>query len=204
MSILVPARRLHSLGVRIALSRVTFEETSLAGAFVIGLEPHSDERGFFARTWCRNELEALGLDAQVAQCSVSFNTRAGTLRGLHFQASPYEEVKLVRCTAGAIFDVIVDLRPESPTFGRHYAVTLSKENRRTLYIPKGVAHGFQTLLPNTEVAYQMSEFYHADYARGVRWNDPSFGIDWPMTENRIINERDRTYPDFQDSVFRQR
>ena len=175
---------------------VTFEETPLRGVFVIGLEPFSDERGFFARTWCQREFEEHGLDTGVAQCNVSFNARAGTLRGLHFQAAPHEEIKLVRCVAGAIFDVVVDLRPESPSFKRHYTITLSAQNRRALYIPTGFAHGFQTLEPNTEVAYQMSESYQPDFSRGVRWNDPAFGIAWPETENRILNERDRTYPDF--------
>jgi dTDP-4-dehydrorhamnose 3,5-epimerase len=169
----------------------------LPGAFVIDVEPLSDERGFFARTWCQREFEARGLDTRLAQCNVSFNARAGTLRGLHYQASPHEEVKLVRCTAGAIFDVIVDLRPESPTLGRHHSVVLSSVNRRSLYIPRGFAHGFQTLEDGTEVAYQMSEFHDADYARGVRWNDPAFGIEWPEAAARIMNLRDRTYPDFR-------
>jgi dTDP-4-dehydrorhamnose 3,5-epimerase len=180
-----------------------FEETPLGGAFVIDLEPLADERGFFARTWCQREFEAHGLEPRLVQCSVSFNTQAGTLRGLHYQAAPHEEVKVVRCTAGAIFDVIVDLRSESPTLAHHYSVTLSSVNRRMLYIPRGFAHGFQTLERDTEVAYQMSEFHDPDCARGVRWNDPAFGIVWPMTENRSMNERDQTYPDFRHPLLEQ-
>jgi dTDP-4-dehydrorhamnose 3,5-epimerase len=166
---------------------VKFAETALRGAFEIDLEPHADERGFFARTWCQDEFEAHGLNSRIVQCSVSFNNRAGTLRGLHYQASPHEETKVVRCTAGAVFDVIVDLRPGSPTLGRYHAVILSSTNRRVLYIPGGIAHGFQTLENDTEVAY----------ARGVRWNDPAFGITWPDATERTMNDRDRTYPDFQ-------
>jgi dTDP-4-dehydrorhamnose 3,5-epimerase len=174
---------------------VIFTETALGGAFTIDVEPIADERGFFARTWCQRELDARGLDARVVQCSVSFNLHPGTLRGLHYQAAPHEEVKLVRCTAGAIFDVIVDLRTGSPTFARHFGVVLSARNHRMLYVPKGFAHGFQTLEPETEVAYQMSEFYHPDLACGVRWDDPALGIEWPPADKRIMNERDRTYPD---------
>ena len=173
-----------------------FVEAPLLGAFVIDLEPLCDERGFFARTWCQREFEARGLETRLAQCSVSFNTRAGTLRGLHYQAAPYEEVKVVRCTAGAVFDVIVDLRAGSATFARSYSVILSSANKRLLYIPRGFAHGFQTLEDGTEVAYQMSEFHHPEYARGVRWNDPAFGITWPTTGSRIMSGRDQTYPDF--------
>jgi dTDP-4-dehydrorhamnose 3,5-epimerase len=174
---------------------VILAETALSGAFTIDVEPIADERGFFARTWCQRELEARGLETLVVQCSVSFNRHAGTLRGLHYQAAPHQEVKLVRCTAGAIFDVIVDLRAGSPTFARHVGVVLSARNHRMLYVPKGFAHGFQTLEPETEVTYQMSEFYHPDLACGVRWDDPALGIEWPSSDNRIMNERDRTYPD---------
>jgi dTDP-4-dehydrorhamnose 3,5-epimerase len=178
-----------------------FVETPIGGAFVVDLEPLSDERGFFARTWCQREFEAHGLETRLVQCSVSFNQQAGTLRGLHYQAAPYAEVKLVRCISGAVFDVIVDLRSGSPTFARHYSVILSAVNRRLLYIPEGCAHGFQTLEQDTEVAYQMSEFHRPDYSRGVRWNDPAFGIAWPPTETRIVNQRDQTYPDFQHPVL---
>ena len=172
-----------------------FTETKLAGAFVIELERHTDERGFFARTFCWQEFEAHGLKAEVAQCNVSFNKRKGTLRGMHYQAPPFAEAKLVRCTAGSIYDVIIDLRPASATFKRHFAVELSAENHRMLYIPESFAHGFQTLEDDTEVFYQMAQRYSAEHARGVRWNDPAFGIEWPKGE-RIIIERDRNYPDF--------
>jgi dTDP-4-dehydrorhamnose 3,5-epimerase len=172
-----------------------FTETKLAGAFVIELERHTDERGFFARTFCQQEFEAHGLKAEVAQCNVSFNKRKGTLRGMHYQAAPFAEAKLVRCTAGSIYDVIIDLRPASATFKRHFAVELSAENHRMLYIPEDFAHGFQTLVDDTEVFYQMAQRYSAERARGVRWNDPAFGIEWPKGE-RIIIERDQNYPDF--------
>jgi dTDP-4-dehydrorhamnose 3,5-epimerase len=172
-----------------------FTETKLAGAFVIELERHADERGFFARTFCQQEFEAHGLKAEVAQCNVSFNKRKGTLRGMHYQAAPFAEAKLVRCTAGSIYDVIIDLRPASATFKRHFAVELSAENHRMLYIPEDFAHGFQTLEDDTEVFYQMAQRYSAEHARGVRWNDPAFGIEWPKGE-RIIIERDQNYPDF--------
>jgi dTDP-4-dehydrorhamnose 3,5-epimerase len=172
-----------------------FTETKLAGAFVIELERHTDERGFFARTFCQQEFEAHGLKAEVAQCNVSFNKRKGTLRGMHYQAAPFAEAKLVRCTAGSIYDVIIDLRPASSTFKRHFAVELSAENHRMLYIPESFAHGFQTLEDDAEVFYQMAKQYSAEHARGVRWNDPAFGIEWPKGE-RIIIERDQNYPDF--------
>ena len=173
-----------------------FAKTNLGGALVIDVEKFSDERGFFARTWCEREFEEHGLETRLVQCSISFNRVAGTLRGLHYQAAPHEETKVVRCTAGSIFDVIVDLRADSLTVGRHYSVVLSSANRRMLYVPRGFAHGFQTLEDDTEVAYQMSQFYQPDSARGVRWDDPAFAIQWPAAEHRIINERDQSYPDF--------
>lgn len=169
--------------------------TGLARAFVIEPEPLRDERGFFARTWCAREFEAHGLDPRLAQCSISFNARRGTLRGMHYQVPPHQEVKLVRCTAGAIHDVIIDLRPGSPTFKKHFAAVLTAENRLMLYAPEGFAHGFQTLTDGAEVFYQISTPYTPQAARGVRWDDPTFGIDWPP-DDRIINERDRSYPDF--------
>jgi dTDP-4-dehydrorhamnose 3,5-epimerase len=172
--------------------------TELPGAYIVDIEPHQDERGFFARTWCQREFEQHGLNPHLAQCSNSYNKRKGTLRGMHYQAAPHAEVKLIRCTAGAIFDVIIDLRPASPAFTRHIAVVLSAENRRMLYVPEGCAHGFQTLEDNTEVFYQMSEFYAPEYARGVRWNDRAFGIAWPHAD-RIIIDRDQQYPDFSPS-----
>ena len=156
---------------------------------------HEDDRGFFARTFCRREFEARGLNPQVVQCNVSFNKRKGSLRGMHFQASPYSEAKLVRCTAGSIYDVIIDLRASSSAFRKHFGVELSARNRKMLYIPEEFAHGFQTLEDDTEVFYQMSQYYSPEHSGGVRWDDPAFGISWPPGE-RIIIERDRTYPDF--------
>jgi dTDP-4-dehydrorhamnose 3,5-epimerase len=172
-----------------------FTETRLPGAFIIDLHRQEDERGFFARVWCQREFEAHRLNPRLVQCSVSFNKKKGTLRGMHFQFPPHEEAKLVRCPMGAIYDVILDLRPHSPTFTEHVGVVLSAENHKMVYVPEGVAHGFQTLEDNTEVFYQMSEFYAPASARGVRWDDPAFGIPWPAAE-RIISERDRRYPDF--------
>ncbi len=172
-----------------------FIPTRLAGAFILEPEKQEDDRGFFARTWCQRELEAHGLNPRLVQCSISFNKKKGTLRGLHFQSAPHEEAKLVRCTMGAIYDVILDLRGHSPTFKEHVAVVLSAENRKMLYVPEGLAHGFQTLEDHTEVFYQMSEFYVPASAGGVRWDDPAFGIQWPAAD-RIISERDRSYPDF--------
>lgn len=174
-----------------------FIPTELPDAFVIDVEPRRDERGLFARTWCRQELAAHGLNTAVEQCSLSFNPRKGTLRGMHFQAPPYEEVKMVRCTRGTIYDVIVDLRPSSPGFRRWFGIELSAENRRMLYIPEGMAHGFLTRAPDTEVTYQMSRAYVAEAARGVRWNDPAFGIEWPGPVE-VISERDRSYADYKD------
>lgn len=157
---------------------------------------HEDQRGFFARTFCRHEFEARGLNPAVVQCNISFNRFKGCLRGMHFQVSPHSEVKLVRCTAGSIYDVIIDLRPSSPTFRKHFGIELSAQNRKMLYVPQELAHGFQTLEDDTEVFYQMSQYYSPEYSRGVRWDDPAFGIQWPAGE-RIIVERDRTYPDFR-------
>ncbi len=172
-----------------------FRATSLAGAYVIEGERLEDERGFFARSFCRREFEAQGLVPDLVQCNISFNRRRGTLRGLHYQAAPHEEPKLVRCTLGRVHDVTVDLRPESETFKKHLAVTLSSENRTMLYVPAGLAHGFLTLEDDSEVFYQMAQFYHPTSARGVRWDDPAFGIEWPA-EPTVISERDRSYPDF--------
>ena len=172
-----------------------FEETELRGAFLIRLEKREDERGFFARSWCQHECEAHGLNPRVVQCNVSFNAHKGTLRGLHYQTVPHQEAKLVRCTAGAIYDVIVDLRPGSPDFRKHVAFTLSATNHDMLYVPEGLAHGFMTLEDSTEVFYQMSEFYCQESSKGVRWNDPSFGIEWPSTP-RIISDRDQSYADY--------
>jgi dTDP-4-dehydrorhamnose 3,5-epimerase len=173
-----------------------FIETKLAGAFLIQPQPVEDERGFFARTWCQHELEEHGLVSRLAQCSVSYNRRKGTLRGMHYQIAPHQEEKVVRCTQGALWDVIVDLRPESPTFKQWVGYELSAGNRAQLYIPVGCAHGFQTLEDETEALYMISGFYHPESARGVRWDDPAFGIQWPETDKRIISDRDGGYPDF--------
>lgn len=172
-----------------------FQETKLAGVFEIYLEPNTDERGFFARTWCQEEFGDHGLNSKLVQCSVSLNSRKGTLRGVHYQSAPFAETKVVRCTSGAIYDVVLDLREQSPTFKQWFATVLSAENRHSVYIPEGCAHGFMTLKDGSEVLYQMSEFYHPEVGRGVRWNDPAFQIVWPA-DVEVISERDRTYPDF--------
>jgi dTDP-4-dehydrorhamnose 3,5-epimerase len=176
---------------------MVFNETKLKGAFVIELEKHEDERGFFARTFCQREFAAHGLNPQFVQCSVSFNKTKGTLRGMHYQAPPHAECKLIRCTQGGIYDVIIDLRPSSQTFKQHLTMGLSAANRHMLFVPEGFAHGFQTVLDDTEVFYQMSKFFAPESARGVRWNDPAFGIQWPAVEPRVISDRDANYPDFQ-------
>jgi dTDP-4-dehydrorhamnose 3,5-epimerase len=173
---------------------VIFTETEIPGAFVIELFKVEDERGFFARSWCQREFEEHGLNPRIVQCNISFNKERGTIRGMHYQEAPHEEARLVRCTSGAIYDVIVDLRPASPAYLRHFATVLTAKNRKLLYVPEGFAHGFQTLEDNTEVFYQMSEYYHAGSARGVRWNDPALGIRWPEPV-RVISEKDRGYAD---------
>ena len=170
-----------------------FLPTPLAGAYLIELERLDDERGFFARSFCQNEFKVHGLDPVVAQCNVSFNRKRGTLRGLHYQAEPHAKAKLVRCTRGAVWDVIVDVRQGSPTARSWHAVELTAENYRALYIPAGFAHGFQTLEDDTEVLYQMSEYYHAESARGILWDDPALQINWPLS-NPTVSERDRSYP----------
>lgn len=174
---------------------MTFRETTIVGVWVIEPQLHEDERGFFARTWDRGEFAAHGLNDRLVQTSLSFNKRRGTLRGLHYQVAPHDETKLVRCTAGAIFDVAVDLRPGSETLRRWVGVELSIENRLALYVPGGCAHGFLTLTDGAEVNYLMSAPHVPDSARGVRFDDPSFNIDWPG-EVVVINDRDRSYPDF--------
>lgn len=171
-----------------------FVELALGGAFLIEPERHEDERGFFARTFCADEFAARQLNPVVAQCSVSYNRRRGTLRGLHYQAAPHGEDKLVRCTAGAVFDVIVDLRPGSPTFKRWLGVELGAADRQMLYIPAGFAHGFQTLADDTELLYQMSTPYVPAAARGIRWDDPDLGIAWPPVAKRVISPRDLALP----------
>jgi dTDP-4-dehydrorhamnose 3,5-epimerase len=176
-----------------------FTETELPGAYVIDLEPIEDPRGFFARTWSDEEYAERGLETRVAQCNVSLTKRRGTVRGMHFQRPPHEEVKLVRCTKGALHDVIVDLRPSSTAFRRWIGVELSHENRRALYVPRGFAHGFQTLADDTEVFYMISESYARESASGVRWDDPSFGIVWPLGDPTEISDKDRGWPDFTDA-----
>jgi dTDP-4-dehydrorhamnose 3,5-epimerase len=170
-----------------------FRETTLPGAWLIEPEPVADERGYFARAWCARELKAHGLADVFVQSSVSFNRRRGTLRGLHYQAAPHEEAKLVRCTQGTVYDVIVDLRPGSPTLGTWHGVALSAANCRTLYVPPGCAHGFQTLTDDAELLYHISVEYRPDAARGVRWDDSTLAIDWPLPDP-ILSERDRALP----------
>jgi dTDP-4-dehydrorhamnose 3,5-epimerase len=167
-----------------------FTETPIGGAFVIELEPHRDVRGFFARTFDAEELARRGLEGRIAQASISYNERRGTLRGMHYQVAPHEETKLVRCTRGAIVDVIADVREASPTRGKWFATELTFENRRMLYIPRGVAHGFQTLVDGSEIEYLISEAHHPESARGFRWDDPSFAIEWPVGE-KIVSEGDQ-------------
>jgi dTDP-4-dehydrorhamnose 3,5-epimerase len=170
-----------------------FSELRLRGAFVTDIEKHTDERGFFARTWDREEYRAHGLATGFTQCSLSYNEEAGTIRGLHFQRPPHAEVKIVQCLRGAIYDVIVDLRAESETFGQWTGLELSADDRRVLYIPERFAHGFQTLQPRTEVGYMISEAYVPEAASGVRYDDPGLAIDWPLPVSQI-SARDRTWP----------
>jgi len=177
-------------------NRMYFREIKLPGVYEIILEPHVDERGFFARSWCQKEFEEHGLNPRLVQCNISFNARKGTLRGMHFQAPPCAEAKVVRCTRGAIYDVVVDLRPSSPAYRKWIAAVLTYANRHMLYIPEGCAHGFLTLEDESEVFYQMSEFYDAESARGVRWNDPAFRITWPERVE-VISQRDGAYPAFE-------
>jgi dTDP-4-dehydrorhamnose 3,5-epimerase len=174
---------------------VIFKPASLPGVFIIEQERNEDVRGHFARTYCEKEFAARGLETRIAQCSISFNQRKGTLRGMHYQIEPFEEVKVVRCTRGAVYDVVIDLRKDSPGFKKHFAVELNEQNGKMLYIPAGFAHGFQTLADNTEVFYQISQSYSPEHARGLRWNDLAFRIPWPDDERTIL-ERDQNYPDF--------
>jgi len=173
---------------------VKFVSTEIAGVWLIVPEPIEDERGSFTRLFCRREFEAHGLNAELAQCSASFNKRKGTLRGLHFQAEPHGEDKIVRCTRGILYDVAADIRPKSPSYRRWCGFELSADNRTMLYIPRVVAHGFLTTSDDTEVFYQMSEFYHPESARGVRWDDPSLAIRWPQVPPALISDSDRSLP----------
>lgn len=172
-----------------------WNELPLAGAYLLEIEPVSDSRGFFARTWCNDEMRKVGLDVHFVQSSISYNERRGTIRGMHYQAEPHAESKLVRCTAGAIWDVLLDLRPDSATFRAWHAVELTAENRKSVYIPPGLAHGFQTMADKSEVSYQISNHYKPQAERGVRWNDPAFSIHWPL-EAAMISDRDRSFADF--------
>ncbi|NLB78022.1 MAG: dTDP-4-dehydrorhamnose 3,5-epimerase [Clostridiaceae bacterium] len=169
-----------------------FQETELQGVFLINIEKKQDERGFFARSWCASEFTERNLDSKLVQSNISHNSKKGTIRGLHYQSSPFEESKLVSCTKGELFDVVVDIRPDSPTFCKWISVVLSSSEYNMIYIPGGYAHGFQTLEDNTDVFYQMSEFFFPECSRGYRWNDPAFGIKWPLPCS-IISDRDKSY-----------
>jgi len=173
---------------------VIFTETELSGSYIIEPEKLEDDRGFFARSWCKKEFEKCGIDSKLVQCNISFNRKKGTLRGMHYQAAPYGEAKLIRCTRGSIYDVIIDLRPDSSTYKHWVAVELSGINHKMIFIPGDFAHGFLTLEDNTEVFYQMSEYFYHDYAKGIRWNDTEFNIQWPL-HVEVISDRDRNYPD---------
>ncbi len=175
-----------------------FKETKLRGVFIIEIQLLEDDRGFFGRSFCRNEFTDRWLNPDIVQSSISFSRKAGTLRGMHYQAAPHAEDKVVRCTRGSLYDVIIDLRRESSTFKKWFGLELTEDNHLALYVPKGFAHGFQTLTENTEVIYQMSEFYNSESACGVRWNDPAFGIQWPPVDKLIMSDRDRNWPDYRD------
>jgi dTDP-4-dehydrorhamnose 3,5-epimerase len=177
-----------------------FEPVGIVGATLVKIDPHRDERGFFARTFCVQEFEAQGLPGQFVQASVSYNERRGTVRGMHFQWPPSREGKLVRCLRGSLFDVLLDLRPDSPTYLMHHSVCLDQDSRDAVFIPHGVAHGFQTLADRTEVLYQMTDFFVPGLGAGVRWNDPVFAIAWPLSE-LVINAKDTDWPDFQRQTF---
>jgi dTDP-4-dehydrorhamnose 3,5-epimerase len=172
-----------------------FSATCLEGPYVVEPERLEDDRGFFARSWCQREFDALGLHSGLVQSNIGFNHKRGTLRGLHYQVAPHQEVKLVRCTRGAVWDVIVDLRPWSPTRGKWIGLELSEDNHKMLYVPAGFAHGYQTLTDDCELTYQTTEFFAPDAARGVRFDDPAFTISWPL-EVRVISDRDRSWPDY--------
>jgi dTDP-4-dehydrorhamnose 3,5-epimerase len=177
-----------------------FSPTRIRGAMVVEIEPRADERGLFARGFCRREFEAHGLNPNVAQANIGMSRQRGTLRGLHYQIPPHAETKLVRCTAGAIFDVIVDLRPGSASYKQWVGVELTAANRRMLYVPEGCAHGYLALADNSEVFYLVSEFYAPGAERGLRWNDPAFGIEWPVTGDPMLSDKDRGWPDWSEHV----
>jgi dTDP-4-dehydrorhamnose 3,5-epimerase len=177
-----------------------FTQTEIPGAYVISLEPKRDDRGFFARAWCESELGERNLCTRIAQCNVGFSPQKGTVRGIHWQEAPHAETKVVRCTRGGLFDVIVDVRPDSPTYGRHHAMELWEGDCKLLYIPAGVGHGYQTLADDSEIFYQASESYHADSCKGLRYNDRELGINWPLKVS-VISEGDLTWPDFKTRVL---
>lgn len=181
-------------------SILLFEPTRLEGAWVLEVERRGDERGFFGRGWCRKELEAQGLVAGFVQGNIAWSARKGTIRGLHFQAPPFQEIKLVRCTRGAVWDVIVDLRPGSATYLEWTAFELTAASRRQIYVPKDFAHGYQTLTDDTEVSYEVTEYYRPEAERGVRWNDPQFAIAWPDPISPTVSPKDCGWPDYQRSV----
>jgi dTDP-4-dehydrorhamnose 3,5-epimerase len=172
-----------------------FSETKFLGVYIIEIEKYEDERGFFARTWDKNQIKEMGLDDNIIQSSMSYNRKKGTIRGMHYQIKPFEETKLVRCTKGKIFDVIIDLRKDSKTFKKWISIELSENNHRTLYIPKGFAHGFQTLEDNTEIIYDISQTYNPEYSKGIKWNDKIIGIKWPL-EVTMISKKDSMNPYF--------
>lgn len=174
-----------------------FTETKLKGAYLIEIEKLEDERGFFGRSWCANEMKEHGLNANISQANVSFNKKKGTLRGMHYQIAPYQEAKLIRCSGGSIFDVIIDLRKDSPTYKQWIGVELSSENYKMLYVPEDFAHGFITLEDNTEISYMMSEFYVPGAGATIRWNDPLFNIEWPI-EPVLMSEKDEFQADFKE------
>jgi len=177
-----------------------FEKLTIAGAMLVRIEPRRDDRGFFARTFCVNEFAAQGLSTAAVQASISYNQKRGTVRGMHFQWPPSQEGKLVRCLRGQLFDVLLDLRPDSPSYLRHQSVVLDQDNRDAVFIPPGIAHGFQTLADDTEVLYQMTDFYAAELQTGFRWNDPQFGISWPL-KDIVISDRDATCADFDRAAY---
>jgi dTDP-4-dehydrorhamnose 3,5-epimerase len=173
-----------------------FTETALKGAFTVEIQKIEDPRGFFARLWCKKEFQAHGLKANWVQANIALSEKRGTLRGLHYQIAPFEEAKLIQCIRGAIFDVIVDLRPDSPTYLRWHGVELTADNHKMIYVPEGFAHGYQTLTDDTVVTYPVSQFYTPGSEGGIRWNDPAFGIAWPITDDLILSEKDKHWPDF--------
>ena len=173
-----------------------FKQTRLEGAFIVEMEPIRDNRGFFARAWCQKEFEDHGLVSCFVQNNITYSARSGTLRGLHYQIPPHEEPKLVRCTQGAIYDVIVDLRPESPTYMQWLGIELTANNRAMIYMPGGFAHGYQILVDDTEVFYQVGTFYAPKYERGIRWDDPALAIEWPINPPVVLSEKDKHWPDY--------